>query len=121
MLLVTGSRKWKNAHLLHATLEELHARYGIVGIIHGAAIGADSMAGAWAQSKGLIEMTVPYAGAFGNRGGSVRNQWMVDIVSLFDAPFCVAFPTPDASGTWDCVQKAKARGLPVRIVKGGVE
>lgn len=121
MLLVTGSREWHDLGLLNATLDDLHARYGIQGVIHGAAIGADSMAGAWAQAHGVIEMKVPYAGAYGKRGGRIRNQWMVDIVSLFDAPFCVAFPTNGAGGTWDCVQKAKARGVPVRIVEGRVE
>jgi hypothetical protein len=46
--------------------------------------------------------------------GSYRNQWMVDIVAQYlpDA-VCVATPGRFSTGTWDCVRRADAAGIPL--------
>ena len=49
-------------------------------IIHGAARGADSLAGQWGKSKGLPVVEIPANwDVYGNAAGSIRNQWMRDI------------------------------------------
>lgn len=44
--------------------------------------------------------------------GHARNQDMVDD----GAHLWIAFPTPSSRGTWDCVKRAKAAGIKVRVV-----
>lgn len=114
VVLVTGARDWTDAVRLAGQLDDLHRRYRISALIHGGAHGADTLAGQWAQHNGVCEIVFPYASAYGKDGGPVRNQWMLD----WGVPdMLVAFPTPSARGTWDMVQKAKQRGVSVRIVR----
>lgn len=115
IVVVTGSREWTDQTTLYASLDGLHARHGVEVLYHGAQRGADVMAGRWAQERGVPEVTVPYASAYGKKGGGIRNGWMLDIAR---PDLVVAFPTPESSGTWNCVQQAKDRGLNIRIVKG---
>jgi len=113
MIVVTGSRTWRDKGLLVKTLDDLHVRYTVEGIIHGGATGADTMAGQWAQQRGLPEIIIPYASAYGKGGGAVRNSWLLQ----FGAPDLVlAFPTAESVGTWNCVTQAKQRGLNIRII-----
>ena len=49
----------------------------------------------------------------GRAAGPIRNQQMVDR----GADICLAFPTSSSIGTWDCVRRAKAAGIPVEIHK----
>jgi hypothetical protein len=44
--------------------------------------------------------------------GHYRNQQMVDA----GATICFAFPLDGSVGTWDCVRRARAAGIPVRII-----
>lgn len=44
--------------------------------------------------------------------GPLRNQHTVDL----GADKCIAAPTEGSRGTWDCVRRAKAAGIPVRVV-----
>ena len=44
-----------------------------------------------------------------------RNQRMVDLAHVGD--WCLAFPRPESRGTWDCVLRAKQRGLQVAVCK----
>lgn len=45
--------------------------------------------------------------------GHRRNQLMVNL----GAHVCLAFPTARSTGTWDCVKRAEAAGIPVIIKK----
>lgn len=47
----------------------------------------------------------------GHRGGPIRNARMV----ATGADQCVAFPAPGSTGTWDCVRKAVAAGIPTHV------
>ncbi len=115
IVVVTGSRTWTDRATLYATLDDLHTRYGVEVLYHGgAADGADRLSGRWAQERGVPEVTVPYASAYGQRGGSIRNGWMLDLAR---PDLVVAFPDDNARGTWNCVTQAKQRGLQIRVVK----
>lgn len=116
-IVVTGSRKWTNRELLHRTLDDLHVKYGIEVLYHGEQSGADLMAKAWAESRGLPNFGCPFAGFYGKQGGAIRNGWLLDEGR---PDLVVAFPTKESVGTWNCLTQAKQRGLAVRIVAGTV-
>lgn len=110
--------------------------WGQITVVHGAAFGADTLAARIAVSWGLRVEAHPvtnddwhapcgptcrpghrrigrdernYCPAVGNH----RNQRMVDL----GADMCLAFPLGRASGTRDCVRRAAAAGIPVRIIE----
>ncbi len=65
----------------------------------------------------------------GHRAGPERNERMVDQADLdlcggrISKLICLAFPALGSIGTWDCVRRLAARGIPVRVhglVKGVV-
>lgn len=45
--------------------------------------------------------------------GPARNQLMVDL----GAALTVAYPASSSRGTWDCVRRAKAAGIEIRVIK----
>jgi len=52
---------------------------------------------------------------YGKKAGGIRNTWMLDDLEpgeLVDV--LLAFPLAGSIGTWDCIRKAKARGIPIR-------
>jgi hypothetical protein len=139
-VLVTGSRSWTDAELLHAALLECWfdaMQLGADGItvVHGGAPGADTLADLWAVGhQGLGVVSEPHPAVWaecaadcqpGHRrrrrdgteycptAGHRRNQLMVDL----GAAVCVAFPTTGSTGTWDCVRRAERAGIDVRRVK----
>ena len=52
-VLVCGGRNWSRRQATFEALDILHAEKGFSRVIHGAARGADSLAGAWAKSRGV--------------------------------------------------------------------
>lgn len=53
-------------------------------------------------------------GRYGKAAGGIRNQAMIDETPRPDV--VVAAPDPWSRGTWDCVRRAEAAGVPVRFV-----
>jgi hypothetical protein len=58
-----------------------------------------------------------------NLAGPVRNEQMVQwalvekrMVPDTDVSF-LAFPGPESRGTWDCVNRCKREGIPVKVVR----
>jgi hypothetical protein len=87
-------------------------------LVHGAAKGADTIAASLADHMGWdVEAFPAEWDRFGRRAGPVRNQLMVD----HGADICLVFPLPDSRGTWDCVRRAKAAGIPLVIVTKYIE
>lgn len=76
-------------------------------VIHGAAGGADTMAGEWAREEGIQVVAVPanWKGE-GKSAGPKRNQLMLD---LLEPDIVVAFP--GGTGTADMVRRAKEAGI----------
>lgn len=110
-ILITGSRDWRDYHTIRKTLSG-HPPGAVV--VHGAATGADHMARSAALSLGYIEEPhfPDYSMYPPSDAPKKRNQDMVDL----GADVCLAFPTPSSRGTWDCVNRAKAAGIPIEVV-----
>ena len=111
-VLVCGSRDWRDEQLIEAVLRELSPWE----IIHGGSRGADSLAGAVAGRLGIL-VKVFQAGweRHGRAAGPIRNEQMLQeghpdlVVAFHDDPGL-------GRGTADMVRRARAAGIPVRIV-----
>lgn len=97
---------------LFQVMDALHRRHGFTSLVHGAAKGADELAGLWASSRRLgsiIEFPANWD-KHGRRAGPIRNQEMIET----KPDMVVAFP--GGTGTADMVKRAKQHGIPVQII-----
>lgn len=111
-LLVCGGRTYSDKARLN---DELDAYLGDVHeICHGAAAGADSLAGAWALSRGIPCRTYPADWQrYGKRAGPLRNA---DMLARFQPDRVVAFT--GGAGTAHMVRIAEEAN--VRVDRFGV-
>ncbi len=111
-VLVTGSRAWRDYKRLRHRLAEFPEG---TTIVHGAASGADAMAHVAASALGFTpEPHWPDYETFDVADAPLRrNEYMVEL----GADLVLAFPTTGSRGTWHCVQRAKAAGLPTEVVR----
>ena len=109
ILLVCGGRDYDDEYLLFATLNALEEP---VALVHGAARGADCLAGKWARKNNVLEISVPAEwDIYGRSAGYIRNKKMVDD---YCPDLILAFP--GGKGTKMMMDIAMARGIPVRCV-----
>jgi hypothetical protein len=134
---LTGSRLWPDPLLLEGTLldvwhDALQIGYDGIELMQGCAEGADTIGDRWAKRNGILvrERPADWEGPCGSecqpghrrrnrRGveycplaGHRRNQGMVD-----ERPVLfVAASYRNSSGTADCMRRAKAAGIPVRLI-----
>lgn len=117
-VLVCGSRTWGDPVIVHAALSRLGFK-AEDQLVHGAARGADTMAGQWAAAFGLKTIWAHPAdwARFGKSAGMKRNQEMLDAHP--DIVLVVAFAAnlPESRGTYGMVKLAQARGIPVIHVR----
>ena len=111
--LFCGSRLWRDREPILARLRGLPV--GSI-VIHGAAPGADAIAGEEADCLGLRVMSFPADwNGLGRSAGPIRNQRMIDE----GRPSIVfAFPMQGSRGTWDMVRRARTAGIAVVIGSG---
>lgn len=119
-ILITGSRNWTDRQALEdaifEAIAEHYAEQGAVDhkditIVHGAAPGADELAGGVADDWGFVNEPHPADWKkYGKAAGPVRNQEMADL----DADVCLAFPDADSRGTLDCMARCTVTGIDVR-------
>jgi hypothetical protein len=113
-LVVSGSREWNDKALAYAVMDDLHAKYAIEVVFHGEADGLDGIVKRWCIERGIPVFGCPYASAYDKQGGPIRNGWLL----TYGVPdMVVAFPMKNSIGTWNLVTQAKARKIPIRIVK----
>lgn len=111
-MLVTGSRDWTDALLIHAELSELMEPNNFLTVVHGACpTGADAIADRWAQKNAWINERHPadwtrYKKAAGFR----RNAEMVAL----GADVCLAFIRNGSKGATHTADLAEKAGIPVR-------
>lgn len=97
---------------------ERYTRIGPIVVIHGAAPGADSLAGRCAEALGLTVEAYPADWAkHGKRAGYLRNKQMLDegkpdVVWAF-----VDKPLVESKGTAMMVDLARGAGVPVYVVE----
>jgi len=121
-VLICGSRGWHDPAPITAILAGLdilaEGKGEELTVIHGAAPGADSLAGRIARQWGVSVIEEPADwDQYGKAAGPIRNQKMLDdhepdVVYAFRS-------TGKSSGTDDMVTKSQRAGLPVYIVHGG--
>lgn len=116
-ILVCGSRNWEDrykivevfAGLVHGSLEP-------ITIIHGAAKGADQLAGTTAKEYGLeVEEYPADWDKYGRRAGPIRNLEMLDQ----EPDLVLAFQVGKSRGTQHTIDHARKRGIPVKVYKPG--
>ena len=120
-LLITGSRDWSRADLIHAALDAALSELvtgpaDIVTLVHGACpTGADAIAAAYWSQLGLpVEAHPADWIRHGRAAGPVRNAMMVNA----GADLCLAFPKGASRGTRGCLRLAQQAGIPVRVLEG---
>lgn len=117
-VLFTGTRRMNDSSLLKLAISELpeceHQTW-----VHGDGPGSDGAPGCdqlvelIAESLG-VEPPIKFPADwnnFGSSAGPIRNTAMVKS----GADICLAFPDKESKGTWDCLRKAVAAGIPTRI------
>lgn len=111
-VLICGSRDWTDAALIRRVVARLPE--GAV-VIHGAARGADHLAGLAALDRGLrVEPYPAEWDRYGVAAGPIRNQWMLDDGQ---PDYVVAFRLPGKStGTDDMIRRALAADVPVYVI-----
>lgn len=105
-VLVCGQRDFVNKIYLFRVLDDLHQMHDIYRIVHGAARGADSLAGAWASERGIMCASYPANWSkYGKAAGPIRNQEMLD---MENPDFVVAFfnDLVNSKGTKDMVKRS---------------
>lgn len=78
-LLICGDRNWRDEGLIRGAVSQIQFHRKIDVVIHGAARGADTLAGEVAESLGIpIEIYEAKWKDHGKRAGIIRNQQMLD-------------------------------------------
>lgn len=123
LLLVTGARSWPETetHVIAEALQRAARGRLVVGLLHGGATGADTIAGNLGLQAGVQVVSIPADWSMGASGGPARNQQLVDLAlqtqrSLGWDIQGVAFPSRESVGTWDAKKKMEAAGIPVDTV-----
>lgn len=114
-VLICGSRTWESEIPIRALLELFDDS---TVVIHGAARGADSIAGAIAEQLGLAVEAYPAEWQrYGRGAGPIRNQQMLD-EGKPDVVFAFSDDIKNSRGTADMVRRSEAAGLPTFILGG---
>jgi hypothetical protein len=115
-LLVCGDRHWSDFKLVVEVLDGFANQYlWDVVVIHGAAAGADTMAGDWADVRDVpVEVYPAQWDRYGKAAGPIRNQEMlatgIDLVLAFHDDI------RNSKGTKHMVNIARDAGIPVKLV-----
>lgn len=109
-VLVCGGRHYKRGDLVDRQLDRLHRVERITVLIHGAATGADTLAGDWAKRAGVRVEAYPI---LPGEGGFNRNRRM-----LLDASPGLVVHFPGKRGTADMVRRAREARV---LLLGGLE
>lgn len=109
-VMVTGSRDYTDEETVNQHLTRLVPTV----VLHGDAPGADTIAKRWAIDHGIPALGIPAAWDFYGRkvAGPKRNGWLLDE----NPDIVIAFPLPQSRGTWNAVDQARERGIPVIVV-----
>lgn len=116
LVIVTGSRKWASYSAISDALDGSKPDV----VMHGAASGADIMAGEWADHYSLPVLPMPAQWDLEGKGaGPARNQRMVDIaLAMYRCGWEVevlAFPLPDSVGTNDMIGRCRRADFKVVV------
>lgn len=123
--LVCGDRNWDDDYIIGIFIHGIRAWHGTdLHLYHGAAPGADSMAGeATKLTNGWVVHSFPADwDRHGKKAGPIRNKQMLDAmmtrVQITDIAFCIAFKDElsenlHTGGTEDMIKRCMKANLPV--------
>ena len=108
-VLVCGGRDYADKARVNEALGIVHRKCKITELIHGAARGADTLAGEWAKENGIKVSAFPADWEKHKKAaGPIRNQKMLD-----DAKPEAVVAFPGGSGTKDMLLRAQLSGLKI--------
>lgn len=118
-VLVCGSRTWDEYTTMEEFLHGVFTLYPETTLIHGAARGADEIAGQIAEDHGAVTVVAFPADweKHGKPAGPIRNQQMLDegkptvVIAFVDKPLA------ESRGTNDMVTRARNAELPTYVVE----
>lgn len=119
--LICGDRDWDDYGAVHCVVEGLKVladkNNSPLTIIHGAARGADSFAGAAAGKNGDVAVEAFPADwdTHGKAAGPIRNAQMLK-VGRPDVVFAFHDALAESKGTKDMVARARAADVPVYVI-----
>lgn len=110
-VLVCGGRDYANRGMLFGVLDGSHTVTPIDLLIHGAALGADTLAQEWAEYRGVRSLQFPADWeTHGKAAGPMRNKKM-----LLEKPeLVIAFP--GGCGTANMIGLAEDADIPVKHI-----
>ena len=110
--IICGGRDWSDRDITFRALDEYHRQQPIAVVIHGAAKGADTLAGQWAKSRRIPVLAFPVSRqewrTVGRSAGHLRNRKMLD---RGKPDVVIAFP--GGAGTKNMKRIAREAGIPV--------
>jgi len=111
-VLICGDRNWTDRDLIRAWLCKLQDE-GYDTVIHGAARGADTLAGEEANKIGFTVLFFPANWTrYGRAAGMIRNQQMLD-EGKPDTVLYFHRNLPESKGTKDMVERAQKQNLEI--------
>lgn len=114
VVLVCGSRDWKDRDAILTRLEALSDEDDDITVIHGGATGADSAAGGIATGLGYgTRCYFPDWKKHGKKAGILRNQQMLDDGK---PDLVIAFWDGASRGTDDMIKRARKAGVQVEVI-----
>lgn len=116
-VLVCGDRNWTDQAAIYKRLALLDMS---TVVIHGAARGADVLAGDVASRLGFRVVAVPADwDLHGKSAGIIRNRKMLDMKPELVIAFHMDLSK--SKGTADTVREARRRGIPAEVIGDPVE
>jgi len=121
-ILITGSRAWTDGQAIFNDLDNEWDRRTTEEpfvVVHGGAVGADTLASRWAQYRAEAGFSVieevhlaDWAGQ-GRKAGILRNLQMI----RSDIDLCLAYIYDNSRGATHCANAAHAAGIETRITR----
>lgn len=118
-ILVCGSRNWDNPHPIREAIRFcVDSIEGKLVVIHGAAPGADRIAGAAAKAKGVDVWEFPADWEKdGKAAGPKRNAAMIALKP--HVVLCFSMTHPVSPGSADTCRRATEAGIPIFLRVAG--
>lgn len=112
-VVVTGSRSWANPYPIRARIYDLARAHSDLTVLHGGGSRPDWVAGDSALEFGRrVEVYMADWHEHGKRAGIIRNLEMLDK----DPDLVLAFWDGESRGTKHCMDAARERGIPVKVI-----
>ena len=113
VVIICGSRTFADWKPIRDLIDSLP---GDTIVVHGAARGADHIAGVCAKERGLEVHEHPAEwDRFGKRAGFLRNAEMLQAERPVYV-YAFTYNLPTSTGTRDMVERARSAGVPVEVL-----